>query len=124
MSKILIVDDRPENRLALEALLLSEGGYEISFAGGGNEALRFLLKNPDVSLVLMDVHMPDMDGYEAASLMQQTAATRTIPVVFVTAEDAGTTVPERYQAALSNPVFLHKPITPGAMQAILKTLEY
>lgn len=80
---ILIVDDRPENLLSLEGLL---GGntYELVRASSGNEALRQTLKQ-DFALVLLDVQMPEMDGFETAELMRANPKTRHIPIIFVTA---------------------------------------
>ncbi|MBF0381586.1 MAG: EAL domain-containing protein [Magnetococcales bacterium] len=80
---ILIVDDRKENLLALEGLL--EGcGADIHKASSGNEALSLLL-NEDFALVLLDVQMPEMDGFEMAELMRGNDKTRQIPIIFVTA---------------------------------------
>lgn len=80
---ILLVDDRPENLISLEALL-SDQGYELVRASSGNEALRLTLKQ-DFALVLMDVQMPEMDGFETAELMRANPKTRHIQIIFVTA---------------------------------------
>lgn len=80
---ILIVDDRPENLLSLEELL-SNQGYELARATSGNDALRLTLKQ-DFALVLLDVQMPQMDGFETAELMRTNPKTRHIPIIFVTA---------------------------------------
>ena len=82
-SSILIVDDRPENLVALEGLLESPG-LNIVRASSGNEALSFMLKQ-DFALVLLDVQMPDMDGFEAAELMRSNERTKYIPIIFITA---------------------------------------
>lgn len=80
---ILMVDDRAENLLAME-VLLSDPGYELVRASSGNEALRLTLKQ-DFALVLLDVQMPEMDGFETAELMRANPKTRQIPIIFVTA---------------------------------------
>ncbi len=80
---ILLVDDRPENLISLEALL-SDQGYELVKASSGNEALRLTLKQ-DFALVLMDVQMPEMDGFETAELMRANPKTRHLQIIFVTA---------------------------------------
>ena len=80
---ILIVDDRPENLLTLESILESPE-LNIIKAGSGNEALGLLLEY-DVSLVLMDVQMPGMDGFETAEIMRSSERTKHIPIIFVTA---------------------------------------
>jgi two-component system, cell cycle sensor histidine kinase and response regulator CckA len=80
---ILLVDDRPENLLSLEGLL-NDQGYELVRALSGNEALRLTLKQ-DFALVLLDVQMPEMDGFETAELMRANPKTKQIPIIFVTA---------------------------------------
>jgi len=80
---ILLVDDRPGNLLSLEELL-SDQGYELVRASSGNEALRLTLKQ-DFALVLLDVQMPGMDGFETAQLMRANPKTKRIPIIFVTA---------------------------------------
>ena len=81
--KILIVDDRTENLLSLE-LLLEDIDCEVVKASSGNEALLQLSKHR-VAVALMDVRMPEMDGFEAATLMRQNSKTSNIPIIFVTA---------------------------------------
>jgi response regulator RpfG family c-di-GMP phosphodiesterase len=81
--KILAVDDEPANLVSLEAILEDEG-RELLKATSGAEALKILLKE-DVSLVLLDVQMPEMDGFEVAELMRHRKDTQTIPIIFVTA---------------------------------------
>ncbi len=80
---ILIVDDHPENLLALESIL-ENPDLNILKASSGNEALGILL-DYDVSLVLLDVQMPGMDGFETAELMRSNERTKNIPIIFVTA---------------------------------------
>ncbi len=79
--KILIVDDRVENLVALETTLRPLDA-EIVRAGSGNEALALSLEH-DFALALVDVQMPDMDGYETVSLMRQDKKTELLPVIFV-----------------------------------------
>ncbi|MDD5758243.1 MAG: response regulator [Desulfobulbaceae bacterium] len=81
--KILIVDDRPENLHAMQVTLASLG-IEILTASSGNEALALMLRH-EFALVLLDVQMPGMDGFETATLMQGNQATRDVPIIFVTA---------------------------------------
>jgi signal transduction histidine kinase len=80
---ILIVDDRPENLSSMEQLLVQDG-LRILTAESGNEALGLMLEN-DLALVLLDVQMPGMDGFEVAELMRRNERTRRIPIIFVTA---------------------------------------
>lgn len=81
--KILIVDDRPENLYAMR-VTLAPLGVEMVTASSGNEALALMLRH-DFALVLLDVQMPGMDGFETATLMQNNQATRGVPIIFVTA---------------------------------------
>jgi two-component system chemotaxis sensor kinase CheA len=80
---ILLVDDRQENLLLLESLL-EEENREFLKAESGEEALKILLKH-DVALILLDVQMPGMDGYETAALIRGSLKTKHIPIIFVTA---------------------------------------
>lgn len=80
---ILLVDDRVENLVALEAIL-DDGSLLLLRAQSGEEALQILLEH-EVALVLLDVAMPGMDGYEVASLMRSSRRTRNIPIIFITA---------------------------------------
>lgn len=82
---ILAVDDRPDNLLALEAVL-DPLDLDIIRATSGHEALRHLL-TADVALILLDVQMPDLDGYETARLIKARVRTQNIPIIFLTARD-------------------------------------
>ncbi|MDP3719916.1 MAG: response regulator [Acidobacteriota bacterium] len=84
---ILVVDDRDENLLALEAVL-SDPGYRIVRARSGREALREVL-DQDFALILLDVQMPGVDGYETAVLIRERPRSRQTPIIFLTANDWG-----------------------------------
>jgi two-component system sensor histidine kinase/response regulator len=104
---VLIVDDVEANLLALEAQLESLD-CEIVRARSGNEALRQLLRR-DFAVILLDVQMPDMDGYEVARLARDNGATRDIPIVFVTAmHETEESVLQGYGSGAID--FLFKPI--------------
>jgi len=81
--KILLVDDRPENLYSLESMLAQED-REIITANSGEDALKIAFQE-NLSLILLDVQMPDMDGFEVAHMLKSTKQTRKIPIVFVTA---------------------------------------
>lgn len=109
----LLVDDIEDNLLVLEALLRRDG-LKFLKAQSGQEALEILLKE-DVALALIDVQMPEMDGFELAELMRGTERTRNVPIIFVTAG-----MPERprefrgYDAGAVD--FLFKPIEPRILR--------
>lgn len=81
-ANILIVDDYPENLLALEAIL-EDLGQVLVRAGSGEEALRHLLRQ-DFAVILLDVKMPSMDGFEVASLIRQRERSKYTPIIFLT----------------------------------------
>jgi len=81
--KLLLVDDHAENLLALEAILEAPG-VELVLANSGAEALRHLL-DEDFAVIILDVMMPDMDGFETASLIRQRDRSRNTPIIFLTA---------------------------------------
>ena len=104
---ILIVDDLPENLLALEAVLRRDD-LEFIRARSGMEALEILLKQ-EVALALLDVQMPEMDGFELAETMRGSERTRRIPIIFLTAGVTDRTRRFRgYEAGAVD--FLEKPI--------------
>jgi two-component system sensor histidine kinase/response regulator len=109
---ILLVDDRPDNLLVLEALLQRDD-LEILTASSGREALEILLTR-DIGLALLDVQMPEMDGFELAELMRGSERSRRIPIIFVTAgvHDAER-VFEGYDLGAVD--FLHKPVEPRVL---------
>lgn len=83
LQRILIIDDIPDN-LQLLSKMLSKTGYAISYAVSGKQALE-VLKTLDVDLVLLDISMPEMDGYEVCKRIKSNPKTSNIPVIFVTA---------------------------------------
>jgi PAS domain S-box-containing protein len=83
MTNILLVDDRPENLLALEAIL-EPLGQQLLYAHSGDDALRQLLLH-DVAVILLDVQMPGLDGFQTAALIKERERTRHIPIIFITA---------------------------------------
>ena len=84
---ILVVDDRDENLMALEAVL-DDPGYRLVRAKSGREALKEVLEQ-DFALILLDVVMPGVDGYETATLIRERPRSRQTPIIFLTANDFG-----------------------------------
>ncbi|MDX6217881.1 MAG: hypothetical protein QOG99_3465 [Frankiales bacterium] len=111
---VLMVDDRSENLLALEAILAGLG-HQLVRASSGEEALKRLLVD-DVALILLDVQMPGMDGFETAQHIKSRERTRDIPIVFLTAIDG-----EAHQAfrgyAAGAVDYLSKPFDPWVLRA-------
>lgn len=83
--KVLIIDDDNRNIFALKAVLKSKG-YQCISAIGGEEGLQLLEKQKDIAVVLMDMMMPGMDGYEAMAIMSKDPELKEIPVIAVTAQ--------------------------------------
>ncbi|MUH01713.1 response regulator [Scytonema sp. UIC 10036] len=110
---VLLVDDHPENLLALEAILDSLGQNLIR-ATSGAEALRHLL-NQDFAVILLDVQMPDMDGFETAALIRQRERSRHTPIIFLTAYSTSDTMVYRgYSVGAVD--YLFKPIEPEILK--------
>ncbi len=85
--KILLVDDREDNLMSIEAILENEN-YIFRKASSGKEALKILLKELDFSLILMDVEMPGLNGFETATMIYERDKLRHIPIIFITAHDS------------------------------------
>jgi CheY-like chemotaxis protein len=113
-TKILIVDDREENLLALEAIL-GGLGHDLLRATSGPQALKHLLVE-DVSLILLDVQMPEMDGYETAAHIKSRPRTQDVPIIFLTAIDRE--AHQAYRGYAAGAVdFLAKPFDPWVLRA-------
>src|ERR1051325_3125352 len=111
---ILIVDDQPANLLALESLL-SGPDYRLVHAGSGEEALRQILQR-DFALVLLDVIMPEMDGFETASLIREREKNHDVPIIFLTAVNTNDThVTRGYSLGAVDYIF--KPLVPEILRA-------
>ena len=111
---ILIVDDKPANLLALRKIL-TKPGLNIIEASSGNEALALLLEH-DFALILLDVQMPDMDGFEVAEIMRGNEETKNIPIIFVTAiSKEQKYIFEGYDKGAVD--YLFKPLDPDILQS-------
>jgi signal transduction histidine kinase len=113
-AKLLIVDDLPENLLALEALIRQDNRI-IFQASRGEDALNLLLEH-DFALAILDVQMPGMNGFELAEMMRSTEKTRHVPIVFVTA--AGKESNYAFKGYETGAVdFLYKPLDIEAVKS-------
>lgn len=117
--RILIVDDIEENLIALEALLRRLPDVEVVMARSGSEALEILLVQ-DVALALLDVNMPEMDGFQLAELMRGAQRTKEVPIVFVTAAYEPQRVFQGYELGAVD--FLIKPVDPRILKSKVSTL--
>jgi PAS domain S-box-containing protein len=83
--RILIVDDNQNNLFTLRALIEKHMNVDVLEADSGQAALDIALKNPRIDLIVLDVQMPDMDGFQTASMLKVRQKTRDIPIIFLTA---------------------------------------
>jgi two-component system cell cycle sensor histidine kinase/response regulator CckA len=113
-ANILIVDDDTKTLMAMDALLAAPG-RNIVLAKSGREALRHLLKQ-DFSLILLDVRMPDIDGFETAAMIRQNERFRYTPIIFLSAVD---TLDEDVMRGVSSGAvdYMFKPVVPDVLRA-------
>lgn len=107
--KILLVDDLPENLFALEVILSTED-YLCVKANSGNDALKILLHEQDFAIILIDVQMPLMDGFETVELIRQIEKLKHVPIIFLT-------------ASMDNPAQIFKGYQTGAVDYMIKPLS-
>lgn len=111
--KVLLVDDRNENLFALETILQDEN-YNLVKASSGKEALSYLLKDLDFHLIIMDVMMPVMNGFETAELIYSREKLSNIPIIFLTAMDIEGNIYRGYKAGAID--YISKPIIPELLK--------
>jgi DNA-binding response OmpR family regulator len=115
--KVLLVDDS-ETVLMVEKVVLGRGPYDVVTARDGEEALeRAVMESPD--LILLDVMMPRMNGFEVCKRLRELEATREIPIIFVTTRSEGENVEEGYR--LGGNDYVNKPFTGAELLAKLRT---
>src|ERR1043165_6382180 len=113
--KILLVDDKENNLLAMESIFENDG-YQLSFANSGKQALKILLKESDFTLILMDVEMPEINGFETATMIYQREKLRHIPIIFITAHSYGDeNIVKGYKAGAVH--YIYKPIQRDLLRA-------
>jgi PAS domain S-box-containing protein len=111
---ILVVDDRPDGLLALEAVLSCDE-YNLFKASSGQEALRAALFN-DFAVILLDVQMPEMDGFETAKLLRENFRSKDTPIIFVTAINKETRhINQGYESGAVDYIF--KPLDPFVLKS-------
>jgi light-regulated signal transduction histidine kinase (bacteriophytochrome) len=113
--KILLVDDREDNLLSIETIL-EPAGYKFVKANSGRQALKILLTEFDFALILMDVKMPNLNGFETAALIYEREKLRHIPIVFITANNYGEeNIFKGYRTGAVD--YIYKPINPDLLRA-------
>jgi len=108
--KLLIVDDNAHNLFSLRTLIESHTDVEILEAMSGQEAIDLTLRHLDIDLIILDVQMPEMDGFQTASLLKMRKRTRDIPIIFLT-------------AAFKSEEFQQRGYAIGAVDYLLKPIE-
>lgn len=117
--RVLLVDDRPDNLLALRAVL-EPLGYELVEASSGEEALRHLLVD-EFAVIVLDVQMPVLDGFETARLIKRRERTRHVPIIFLTAISGE---PDHYLRGYESGAvdYVYKPFEPEILRAKVNVL--
>lgn len=117
--KILIVDDEPHFITTVKDRLVMMG-YEVATASNGKEAIEKVQGSPD--LILLDIHMPEMDGIEVASKLKNSDKTRSIPIIMVTAKSQMEDVTKATDAGAVD--YIVKPFSPQVLlEKIRKVLK-
>ena len=116
--RILVVDD-DENILSLERTILEQKGFDVTAAGGGAEALKLIGDN-DFDLVLLDVMMPEIDGFTVCRRIKEEPRTKEIPVIFLTAKGGGEALAEGFESGAI--LYINKPFTANKLLTIVNTM--
>lgn len=118
-TRILVVDDRHEQQVTLRATL-SDLADQVVCASSGRDALRRLLDPTEYALMLLDVHMPGMDGFELAELVRQHRVHKNTPIIFITA--AGDDVQARRSYTLGAVDYIQSPVIPAVLRSKVHVL--
>ena len=116
--RILVVDD-DENILSLERTILEQKGFAVTTADGGAEALK-ILGEQDFDLVLLDVMMPEIDGFTVCRRIKEEPRTKEIPVIFLTAKGGGEALAEGFESGAI--MYINKPFTANKLLTIVNTM--
>jgi len=114
---VLVVDDTPDNLKVMSGLLKDD--YRVKIANGGEKALAIAATDPAPDLILLDIMMPEVDGYEVCRRLKAAAATRDIPVIFLTAK--AEVEDEEMGLKLGAVDYITKPISPPIVLARVET---
>lgn len=117
--KVLIVDDDPRNIFALR-LTLKARGYQVDSCPMAHEAIELLKKNQKFDVILMDMMMPELDGYQAIKIIKDTPSLKNIPIIAVTAQAMPEDRQKCLDAGASN--YISKPINVDILLNLLKNI--
>ena len=115
--KVLVVDDDVRNIFALSSVL-ERRGMEVLTAGTGHEAIDTLATTSDVAIVLMDIMMPEMDGYQTMQQIRQNSALRRLPIIALTAKAMKGDREKCFEAGASD--YLAKPVNTEQLLSALR----
>lgn len=114
---VLVVDDAPANLHAVHSILKND--FKIRVATSGTKALELVMVKPYPDLILLDVMMPEMDGYEVCGLLKSIPETRDIPVIFLTGKIEADDETKGFQVGAVD--YIHKPFSPAVVRARVQT---
>jgi CheY-like chemotaxis protein len=117
-ARILVVDDEPRNTKLIKAMLAAEG-YSIDIAGSGSEALA-AVRTAKPDLVLLDVMMPEVDGFAVCRKIKEDPRLKDIPVIFLTAKGGGDALAEGFESGAV--MYINKPFTANKLLTIVNTM--
>ncbi|MBW1807245.1 MAG: response regulator [Deltaproteobacteria bacterium] len=118
MKRILVVDDDPDIRV-LEEKILKREGYQVITASNGKAAIE-AIKTEEFDLVLLDIMMPGIDGFEVSRFFRRELECKNMPVVFVTAKDDADSMREGFRSG--GTVFLSKPFTANQLMRVVNSI--
>ncbi len=116
--RILVVDD-DENILNLEKTILEQKGFQVTTADGGAQALK-VLADQSFDLILLDVMMPEVDGFSVCRKIKEDPRQKDIPVIFLTAKGGGEALAEGFESGAV--MYINKPFTANKLLTIVNTM--
>jgi CheY-like chemotaxis protein len=119
--KVLVVDDDVRNIFAITSVL-EANGMQVLFAENGREGIDVLKRSPEISLILMDVMMPGMDGYETMREIRKLPEYRSLPILALTAKAMKGDREKCIEAGASD--YIHKPVDPDQLLSLMRVWMY
>ena len=116
-AEVLVVDDEPTNIQIIKELLKDQ--YSMRVANSGHKALKIVESNPNIDLVLLDIMMPEMDGYQVCQALKESSLTASVPVIFLSAKNQTDDMTRGFELGAVD--YITKPIDPPLLKARVKT---